>query len=350
MCRLILDDLRKRINACKNISLIGTFKNVGKTTTLNFVLRLLEKSCVGLTSVGRDGEETDVVTSTKKPRIFIPTGTIVATARKCLIDSSVSFLVLKATSIATPLGEVYIAKSKTCGFVELAGPSTTEQLAIVCELMKDFGAEKILVDGALSRKSIAVPEICDGCFFCTGGAYCKDATQLAVKTYSELKQLLTAKVSKKISQQYEKLMTDCSIAFVYNDHYLKSDAVMCSQVASELANVERTNLQYVFLKGAITNRLVDDLLKSLIKIDNFTFVIEDGSKLFLSEEILDKFQSKGGKFKALRQIKVLAVTVNPTSPDGGMIDENMFYQSLENFYRLDIPIFNVKKQKLDVIE
>lgn len=36
---------------------------------------------LGLTSIGRDGESTDVVTGTEKPGIFVREGTLIATAR-----------------------------------------------------------------------------------------------------------------------------------------------------------------------------------------------------------------------------------------------------------------------------
>ena len=39
---------------------------------------------IALTSIGRDGERSDLVTNTKKPEIFVYDGTIIATAEKLL--------------------------------------------------------------------------------------------------------------------------------------------------------------------------------------------------------------------------------------------------------------------------
>ena len=36
------------------------------------------RQVLGLTSIGRDGESTDVVTGTEKPSIFVPAGTLIA--------------------------------------------------------------------------------------------------------------------------------------------------------------------------------------------------------------------------------------------------------------------------------
>ena len=54
-------------------------KNAGKTTALNYLLEeaMDEGLRLGVTSTGRDGEGTDVVTGTDKPRVFLDTDTIV---------------------------------------------------------------------------------------------------------------------------------------------------------------------------------------------------------------------------------------------------------------------------------
>ena len=51
-----------------SVSLIGMCKNAGKTTTLNQLIAELKRNGVsfGATSVGRDGESTDLVTNTVK--------------------------------------------------------------------------------------------------------------------------------------------------------------------------------------------------------------------------------------------------------------------------------------------
>ena len=69
----------------KRLSIIGMEKNVGKTTVLNKLIEDIGlQKTIGLTSIGRDGEDTDVVTNTHKPRIYVNQGTIIATARDCL--------------------------------------------------------------------------------------------------------------------------------------------------------------------------------------------------------------------------------------------------------------------------
>ena len=117
------------LNGVKTMSIVGMCKNAGKTTMLNWMLhhdRL--RGTLGLTSIGRDGESTDVVTGTEKPGIFVREGTLIATARDMLRLGDVTTEILATTGIPTPLGEVVILRARSAGNVQLAGPSITSQL------------------------------------------------------------------------------------------------------------------------------------------------------------------------------------------------------------------------------
>ena len=66
-----------------SISIIGMNKNVGKTTTLNQILKEARgRISLGLTSIGRDGEDQDLVTGAEKPKIYVERGTLIATAKQ----------------------------------------------------------------------------------------------------------------------------------------------------------------------------------------------------------------------------------------------------------------------------
>ena len=80
--------LYELIKPYSSVSLIGMCKNaVGKTTVLNRLIkdcRRMDES-IALTSIGRDGERSDLVTNTKKPRNFrLRRQAITATAEKLL--------------------------------------------------------------------------------------------------------------------------------------------------------------------------------------------------------------------------------------------------------------------------
>ena len=69
------------------VAMLGMCKNAGKTTALNRLIRELGEAGVpaaALTSIGRDGEATDLVTGTEKPPIYMREGMLAATAEQLL--------------------------------------------------------------------------------------------------------------------------------------------------------------------------------------------------------------------------------------------------------------------------
>ena len=115
------EELIRRLNETKTMSIVGMCKNAGKTTMLNWLLTAGHlRGTLGLTSIGRDGESTDVVTGTEKPGIFVREGTLIATAKDMLRLGDVTKEILMTTGIPTPLGEVVIMRARSAGYVQLA--------------------------------------------------------------------------------------------------------------------------------------------------------------------------------------------------------------------------------------
>lgn len=144
-------ELLQLLNGVQTMSIVGMCKNAGKTTMLNWMLhhdRL--QGTLGLTSIGRDGESTDVVTGTEKPGIFVREGTLIATAKDMLRLGDTTLEIMETTGIPTPLGEVVIFRARSDGNVQLAGPSITTQLKEVSRLFFEMGADKSIIDGALA--------------------------------------------------------------------------------------------------------------------------------------------------------------------------------------------------------
>ena len=117
-------ELVRQLRQVQSMSIVGMCKNAGKTTMLNWLLAHTGRQQVlGLTSIGRDGESTDVVTGTEKPSIFVPAGTLIATAKDMLRLGDVTQEILVTTGIPTPLGEVIIMRARSDGYVQLAAGS-----------------------------------------------------------------------------------------------------------------------------------------------------------------------------------------------------------------------------------
>lgn len=319
----------------KSVSIIGLEKNTGKTTTLNFLIKNSKNEILGITSIGVDGEDKSII----KPRIHINADTLVATAKSSLLQSDVTFEILSVLDINTPLGPIVIARSVTSGFVEISGASTKNGTKHVLNILHEYGATLTLVDGALSRKTFADPCITEASILCIGAAFSEDINVLVKETSKLVCFFSIEKVNIEIYKLYEEIMDQYKLAFIYQDKVLKSDLKTVIGASKEIQNNINDKLRYIFIKGIITNSLLEDILASNFALNQITFVIEDGTKLFLNMEVYLKFLNKGGSLKVLNPINIIGVSVNPQSSSGYCLDYNEIEKKLRT--RIKVSIFNV---------
>ena len=323
----------------QTVSIIGMEKNVGKTTTLNFIISHIgTRYKLGLTSIGRDGETIDVVTATPKPRIYVEQGTIIATARQCLDQSDITKEILANTYIGTPLGEVIIVRALSDGYIEIAGPSQTESLSRVCKELLNLGCEIVLVDGALSRKTFAAPAITNATIIATGASLSQDMGKVVEMTAHTLRLLsfpieknhLIIELSKQISR-VGLIEQDFSV------RNLKIDTALDSEL--EILNSLTHDVQYLVVKGALSDNLLIRLMENSTFYQEFTLLAADGTKLFLSKDILYQYEKTGGKIRVISPIKVLCLTANPIAPLGYEFNQKNFLIALRK--RISLPVFDL---------
>lgn len=297
----------------KTLSIVGMCKNAGKTTVLNRLLAESRGRILGLTSIGRDGESVDVVTGTEKPGIFVTEGTLIATAKDMLALSDITQEVVETTGIPTPLGEVVLVRARSAGNVQLAGPSITSQLRTVSDLFFSFGAEQVIIDGALGRKSLGARAVADGVILCTGASY---------------------------DRRMEKVVSDT--ANVFRMLNLKKAETVPQESDQPLANVLKEH-GAALIPGALTDAAVVPLLKNGV-LKNVRLVVKDPSKVLLSPDTLDKLSIRNVSLETVDAAKVLCVTVNPVSAYGWTFDAEAFRLAMQT--AVDVPVINVKEALL----
>ncbi|MFX1386240.1 MAG: hypothetical protein ACFE9M_03410 [Promethearchaeota archaeon] len=323
------------------VSIIGLAKNVSKTTTLNYIIKNLKDYKLGLTSIGRDGEKYDVITQLPKPRIYIKKGTIVATARQSYESSEVEMELLKTTEFNTPLGKVLILKALNDGLVELAGPSTNTTLKKLCLELLALGCDLILIDGAFDRRSYATPIISDATILSTGASVSENMQNVINLTVHTIDLLnLENEKKKEILDIAHDIFKKAKVGMVDNQNTVNLlDVPTPLDAAKDISKKLDENSKYVIINGAITDKLLEDLIKTTEKYKGVTFLVEDATKLFLSEKVKKKFLKKGGIIKVLHPIKVIAVTVNPTSPLGYQFEKDNFLNLMKK--NLDVPVYDL---------
>ena len=332
----------KKLENIKIISIIGLAKNVSKTTTLNYIIRNIEdRFTLGLTSIGRDGEKYDVITELPKPQIFVKKGTYVVTAQQCFEDSEIKFEIIKKTGLNTPLGEIMILKALSEGYVVLAGPSINKHLLTICSDLRNLGCDHILVDGAFDRRAYATPLISDATILSTGASVSRNMKNVIDLTIHTIKLLnLEQEENLEIINISKGILKKSKVSIIDKTYSVNSLKVATALDAAQdiIENLD-DNSQYVVINGAVTDKLLEDLMKSTQKYKGITFIVEDGTKLFLSEKTTKKFLKKGGILKVLNPINIIAITINPTSPYGYEFDKDNFLKSIQE--ELKIPVYNL---------
>lgn len=340
-----------------SISFIGMSKNAGKTTTLNyFIDKARGKYTLGLSSIGRDGETVDRVTSTEKPKIYIYKGTIIATCANCYKLSDATLEILEVTNINTPLGHVLIVRAISDGYVEIAGPSTTADMRYIIEAMKFWGSEKIFIDGALSRKSLASPTVAEATVLSTGASLSNDIGKVVRETVLSYELLNIDKIdnlkiieiiknlnSTNIIKDFTK-RTGCLAIINNDDELVYSD---CSTILGKeskiIDNIDLTT-RYVYTSGAITDTFVESLLKNISKKHRISILVDDGTKLFISEDNKMRLKHRNIDLLAMDKINICAITVNPYSAQDYSMDSSLLISKLQRDIKL--PIFDVKGVQL----
>ena len=332
------------IEPYRSVSIIGMCKNAGKTMVLNEIIRHWGGSVqtLALTSIGRDGESKDLVTGTKKPGIYVPEGTLIATASDLLLrHCDVTREILDTTGISTPMGDVVVFRARSDGAVQLAGPSMTSQLARLREDFFHLGADKVLIDGALSRKTLCSRSVTEATILCTGASYHKNLDTVIDDTAFQCRLLTLPETDDTHLRPFALGQADFrGIALFGGDIPFLLPAGMNLEEALRHPNGQAAKA--VFFGGALSDFTMKPLLMSGTKLQGLHFIVRDSSKLLLSRETFEKMQRRGVLLQVLDSVNLAAVTINPFSAYGFHCSKEELMERMAA--KIDLPVINVMEE------
>lgn len=356
----------------RRLALVGLAKNTGKTQALASLLGELraEDRCVGVTSVGRDGEERDVIDSRiSKPRVNLPAGSIVATTDGLLRASAIPHELLEETGVRTPLGHVLIARLTEDGTIEVAGPSTAADVRAAADAMLVHGAEQVLIDGAIDRRAASSPAIVDGLVVSTGAVLSHDIDEVVLQTKDAVDLVRlprvddTSEIGRLLSDLSAHRSGDASIlgdalrdrdsevapartSFLVGEDLepvpLQPSFVLTSE-AEEIAQVLDANLdaRWMLVTGALPDRFLRNLLHPAHhRRRELVVVVADPTKVFLWKRGPEWYRRQGVELQVLERVELQALTVNPLAPESHRFDSARLRALLRETIA-DVPIFDV---------
>lgn len=334
----LMQDLKEQY---QTLSIVGMAKNAGKTTALNYLIEeaMDEGILLGITSTGRDGESTDLVTGTDKPRVYLDAGTIVSIPVQLYALAEAGLEILKMTGFSTPLGELMLCRVADSGYVQIAGPVSVKDSKTLCAQMSELGAELILIDGAIDRKSVAAPGSSDAIILATGAVLSRSLKKVVQDTVHivNLYQLPLLPLGEE-RRQIEQMAGEQ--VMLMNDGELQALDLKTSLAAGrylDLAIDEHTQL--VYLPGALTSSVLADI--SPDKLKSVPFVLKDPTRIFIDAVSWQQLVKKGFTAMVLENIKIAAITVNPFAPAGYSFDREQLRTAVAEAVG-GIPVVDVK--------
>ncbi|MGO9487751.1 MAG: hypothetical protein ACLQBB_01840 [Solirubrobacteraceae bacterium] len=322
--------------SARRLALVGLAKNTGKTVALATLLEELGAAGrrVGVTSVGRDGEQHDVIDARiDKPLVKLGAGAIVATTDGLLRASGIPHELLARTGARTPLGEVLIARMKGPGAIEVAGPSTASEVAQAAEAMLSFGAEQVLIDGAIDRRAASSPDVSDALLMSTGAVLGDELGEVVARTVDAvaLVRLPTVPSDTAAGRRLHELAAAHRLeprsllvgAGVERDPSVLPPRFVLSAQATEIGSLvsQHPDADTLLVAGALPEAFVRDLALAARRGQReLTVVVADPTRAFLSERGPEHYRRQGVAIETLRPVDLRALTVNPLAPRSHSFD------------------------------
>jgi hypothetical protein len=342
--------LSELLAGTRTLALVGLAKNTGKTETLAAILRehAASDTHIGVTSIGRDGEEHDVIDARiDKPRVKLQRGSLVATTGALLRASGVAHERLMQTGVRTPLGEVVLARLSEPGAIEVAGPSAAADLHTVSDAMLELGAEQVLIDGAIDRRAASSPAVAEGLVMATGAILSEDIEAVVTATSDavDLVRLPLAGGSggggDGDSERSEPRdgVESASADWVTLERRLVLNAEP-AEIAAALR--EHPHASTFAVEGALGERFLEGLLAARSERSGreLRIVAGDPTKVFLSRRGPRWYARQGISIEVLQTIELKAITVNPLAPQSHRFDSQLLRELIGSAVA-GVPILDV---------
>jgi hypothetical protein len=339
--------------AAPRLALVGLAKNTGKTVTLAALLAELsaDRRTVGVTSVGRDGEEHDVIDfRIEKPPVQLDAGALVATTDGLLRASGVPHEVLERTGIRTPLGEVLLARLKGAGKIEVAGPSAAADARRVADAMLAHGAEQVLIDGAIDRRAASSPEVSDALVMSTGAVMSEEIGEVVSRTADAVALVRLPGLGSGTPEERQVrdvLAADPGASAMLDDGligYPLPPRFALNHETAQIADFAQrgSSPRWLLLGGAVPEAFLEKLIPVARRARRPLKVLaQDPTRVFLSKHGPEYYLRAGIELLVSHPIDLRALTVNPVAPQSHEFDSARLRSLLSEKIGGGLPIFDV---------
>lgn len=317
----------------RQISVIGLAKNTGKTEALNALARELShrRETIGVTSIGRDGEERDVLDhNIEKPQIRLAAKTLIATTEDLVRKSGLRVQRLRETGLRTPLGRIVIGRLVENGNVEIAGPSAASDIRAVSDMMLELGTDRILIDGAINRRASASPVISDGVIVATGAVLGAQVDEIVGVTRDAVELFEVPKIADPAIARIAGALPTSAIITEGGEIIPMEGRQTLTGIDDASPEIKR-NLRHarcIVVRESLLESFIDAILQ-VTRMRPILFAVDDSTKVFLSQRRWRSYMERGVRIEVLRPMNLMAITVNPVAPRSHAFDPRNFRECIQ---------------------
>ena len=301
-----------------SLSIVGLEKNTGKAESLKYILDRLpvQNKRIAVTSIGIDGETVDQVTRTQKPEIVLREGMYFGTSEMHYRQRRLVSELIDVSDENTSLGRVVTARAHTTGKILLSGPSSASSLKRWMGEMRRQDIDLVIIDGALSRMSSASPAVSQSMILATGAAYSANLSTLVSKT-AHVVDLVNLELTSEDNIK-RLLPLERGVWFIDGDGNLHSLEAL-SSLSKDIRFDGMDDCKTLYVAGALVDGFLEKVRKNK-SLKQVELVVRDFTKIFVTPQQFRLFIKSGGRIRVMQKSKLIAVTVNPTSPSGYVLD------------------------------
>jgi hypothetical protein len=289
-------------------AITGICKNAGKTSLLNHIIPYFTGKALGIMTTGRDGEATDAVSGNQKPGVQLPAEVLFTTVSPVLEALGSALQIIDKLPYQAGTQPLWLAKTLREAEVEIRGAATVSAQTEIAHLMQQAGAEVVLIDGSIDRKSIALSSEIKGLFLVAGSSFGNpDKIRREVERLYQLSQITM------YPEQFEDNLTQKIMYLVENQWYGTEIASLLEQEQCFLDLLAEYKPAAVFLPGALTDSVLAKIKPALKTVG--TLVIRHPLQLHIHKTALDALLRELDVY-AVNTMNLLCLALNSWSVKG----------------------------------
>lgn len=326
----------------KSLSIIGMAKNTGKTECLNYILKnskYLNKK-IAVTSIGIDGESTDIVKKTPKPEIELNPDNLFITTENFYNKKKLTAEILEISKTKSISGKLITARCIHPGKIILSGPVDSKSLNANLLNLNNYNVDLSIIDGAFSRKSHASPALTEAMILTTGAAYSTSIDTIVKDTNYWVDLIRLNRYSENGAEEMKEIENG---TWILNDkNQLKqthSSSLHIKDFSEEILKLGTV----IYLAGMITENIMKAILSLKIS-EKLTLIVKDFTRIFTPASLFYEFIAQKGKILTLYKTNLIAVCINPYSPDAYHLNSDILKSRLTE--TIHVPVYDIKKDVL----